>query len=180
MADQEVSPTRWPAAHGQTVKRLHLNWIWVADWIDNSTDSAARLVTFRRTCQVTDIPSEYRVTLTADTRYKLVINSKRITIGPSRSLPAVWYYDTIDIAPYLIRGQNEIIVDVIRYFPSAKAGLPFVRGHRAGLTMIEESTGLDLSTGEDGWVAEIHPGLSFPMGLEDDVFLHVGGCIEHG
>ena len=64
-------------------------------------------------------------------------------------------------------------MDVIRYFPGARAGLPFVRSHQPGFTLFCVSEQINISTGGEGWTAEVHDEIIFPMGLEDDGFLHV-------
>jgi hypothetical protein len=59
--------------------------------------------------------------------YKLYVNGKHIAVGPTRSSPLIWYYDTLDIAPYLEKGQNEIRFVVVRYFATLRSAIPFVR-----------------------------------------------------
>ncbi|KAK1920866.1 hypothetical protein DB88DRAFT_110906 [Papiliotrema laurentii] len=122
----------------EAIRQLHLNWIWVSDWLDSSPNSAARLVTFTRCFDLATVPDAFEVTLTADTRYKLIVNGERVTIGPTRSTPSLWYHDTIDACPFLVKGQNTIRVAVIRYLPSARAGIQFVRSHSPGFTLLGE------------------------------------------
>lgn len=160
----------------QTIAALQSNWIWVEGWDEGATvkDSAARIVTFDRTLAVLGpLAGTSVIHITADARYKLWVNGQRVAVGPSRSVPSVWYYDTIDLGPFLIAGENRIAVDVIRYFPSARAGLPFARSSTPGLTIVGAVGEVDLRTGHDGWQATVQNGIVFPTGLVDDVFLHV-------
>ena len=118
---------------------------------------------------------------TADTRYKLYINGERIAIGPSRSSPLIWYYDTIDVASYLDPGQNEIRFEVLRYFAASRCAMPFARTAYPGLTVAggffcDDSKYMKLDTGEE-WVAQVDESTKFPFGLTDDVFLHVSNVL---
>jgi hypothetical protein len=118
--------------------------------------------------------------MSADTRYKLVINSKRVALGPSRGSDRLWYYDTIDIAPFLTLGVNRIDILVVRWFPSLPVGTPFARTAMPGLTVEGQVEGIDLSTGRtdtewEGRVEKVH----FPAKNKSDIFLHVSACTRH-
>jgi hypothetical protein len=113
----------------------------------------------------------------ADTRYKLYVNGARVAVGPARSSLLIWYYDTLDIAPYLGTGNNEIQFEVLRYFAASRGGMPFERTTHAGLTVVGsvEMTGVpavELTSGMD-WQAQVDDSILFPTGLIDDGFLHV-------
>ena len=58
----------------------------------------------------------------ADTRYKLYVNARLAEVGPSRGDRQVWFYDTVDILPYLHKGINVIAVAVLRYPEDPAAG----------------------------------------------------------
>jgi hypothetical protein len=104
------------------------------------------------------------------------VNGVRVAVGPSRSSPLIWYYDTLDIAPYLSNGDNVIEFVVIRHFASSRAALPFERTSLPGLTVFGSvemnSEVIDLSSGRD-WQAQVDESIEFPTGLIDDMFLHV-------
>jgi hypothetical protein len=114
----------------------------------------------------------------ADTRYKLYINGIRVAVGPARSSLLIWYYDTLDIAPYLGSGNNEIRFEVLRYFAASRSAMPFERTTYAGLTVVgsvELEAGaavVELDSGVD-WQAQVDDSILFPTGLVDDGFLHV-------
>ena len=161
----------------QTAAELQKSWIWVDRWDEGASakESAAGVVSFSRTFDLPGKPPKIStIHITADTRYKLWVNGARVAVGPSRSVPSVWYYDTIDLAPFLVSGENRIAVDVIRYFPSARAGLPFVRSSTPGLTIVGAAGEVNLGTDSNAWQAVVKDGITFPTGLPDDVFLHVG------
>lgn len=157
------------------VDELHRNWIWLHDWQDSSADNTSgRLVTFTRSFSLQDVPPAAIVQCTADTRYKLLVNGIRVTVGPSRSSPERWLYDTIDIAPFLKLGENVLTIIVLRYFYATRAAMPFVRTGYPGLTLVGSAGSTNLRTGlHENWTASVDNGTMFPMDLEDDVFLHV-------
>ena len=65
---------------------------------------------------------------------------------------------------------------VIRYFASSRGAMPFERTSTPGLTVIGNveavTETMDLSS-NNGWYAQVDESIMFPMGLVDDVFLHV-------
>lgn len=63
---------------------------------------------FRKTVPVNAVPSECKVSVTADNRYKLYVNGQLVSLGPTRSDILHWNYATVDIAPYLKAGDNVI------------------------------------------------------------------------
>lgn len=113
---------------------------------------------------------------TADTRYKLHVNDRFAAIGPARSSPNAWYYDTLDISKHLKIGHNKVEFSVIRYFAASRHAMPFARTAFPGLTawgsVKTEDQTVDLSTGV-AWTARIDNSIKYPVGLIDDVFLHV-------
>lgn len=131
---------------------------------------------FYRQFTLTSEPAQSVLHFSADTRYKLIVNGTFVTIGPARSSPLIWYYDSIDIAPYLKEGLNDICFVVVRYFLASRAALPFQRTPFPGLTVVGNAcTGTDIVQlkSHEGWQAEVDEAITLPMGLPDDVFLHV-------
>lgn len=163
------------------IKGLQDRWVWTPGWIDAPFHGeSSRLVTFRRIFVLSNsIEKPTFVRLSADTRYKLVVNGQRVMVGPSRGSDKIWYYDTIDIGPYLQRGTNEVIVHVLRFFPAAVAGIPFARTALPGFTLTGDIEGQDISTGksESQWRCREEDHVHLPTGSKYDFFLHVG-CYE--
>ncbi|KAL4998650.1 Six-hairpin glycosidase-like protein [Aspergillus recurvatus] len=164
-----------------TISTLQSNWIWIPNWIDSSpqdTNTAGRIVRFKRRFSLSSPPTRALLHVSADTRYKLSVNGKRLAIGPTRGSPWVWYYDTLDITPYLGQGENTLQFDVIRYFFASRAAMPFQRTALPGLTVVGTvETGnavIELDTARTGdWEAQIDDSIQFPMGLVDDPFLQI-------
>lgn len=135
-------------------------------------------MTFTRHVQLPSRPKVAVLHLSADTRYKLFINDHRVAVGPSRGSPYLWYYDSIDVADHLQEGDNEIRVEVLRYFGANRAAMPFGRTSFPGLTLSGTidvaDTVLDIASGEvDQWTTKIRDDVGFPTGTIDDGFLHV-------
>lgn len=160
------------------MKDLQDNWIWVPNWVDSSDiNTAGRLVHFTRSFELEGAPQKALLRFSADTRYKLYVNGRRVAVGPSRGNELIWYYDTLDIAPFLKQGQNELHFIVIRYFASSKSAFPFERTRIPGFTVtgkVETDFGpsVDLKSSQE-WQAYVDESIQYPMGLVDDVFLHV-------
>jgi hypothetical protein len=158
-------------------QKLQANWIWIPKWVDSSDiNTAGKIVHFTRTVHLSSRPTRSLLHFSADTRYKLYVNGNHVAVGPSRSSPLIWYYDTLDIANYLKEGQNEIRFVVVRYFAASRSAMPFERTALPGLTVVGKievgSEIVDLSS-SNGWTAFVDESIQFPMGLADDVFLHV-------
>ncbi|WVQ69735.1 uncharacterized protein L199_007955 [Kwoniella botswanensis] len=157
----------------KTINTLQANWVWVPNWIDSSSDNtAARLVSFTRTVNLKSKPSEALLHFSADTRYKLIVNGRRVAVGPSRSHSTIWYYDTLDISPWLTEGENKVEFLVIRYFAGSRGGMPFERTTFPGFTCIGKVGDEDLASAK-GWTAVVDDSRKYPTGLQDDVFLHI-------
>jgi alpha-L-rhamnosidase len=111
------------------------------------------------------------VIVTADNRFILFVNGRRIASGPSTGTLAHWRTATIDLAPALKPGRNVIaaaVWDFVRAQPVAAAGAPLpaasalppqvapIAQQSAGLGF--RLTGAGISTGEPGWRVKIDAG----------------------
>lgn len=164
------------------IQNLQDRWTWVPNWIDApARGEAGRLVTFRRQLKLSCDPvSPVLIRLTADTRYKLIINGKRAMVGPSRGSDKIWYYDTVDIAPFLQCGANTIVVKVLRFFPGIIAAVPFARASLPGLAVLGNVIGVDISTGktDSEWEGRVDDQIFYTGKNPDDIFLHVSALIN--
>lgn len=78
------------------------------------TYSETKLYRFRRTLTLPEAPKTALLHISAEARYKLFIGGKRVCFGPCRTSAEEKYYDTLDIAPYLQAGDNEIFCEVLQ------------------------------------------------------------------
>lgn len=97
------------------------NWIWNPRWSAEDKDTP-RIMLFRKKVELAEEPWAGRIRISADTKYKLYINGRLAEVGPSRGDHQIWFYDTVDILPWLKKGVNIIGVSVLRYPEDPAAG----------------------------------------------------------
>ena len=97
---------------GQDVK-------WNAQWIMHPTaePQAPAVVLFRKNFELKTKPEKFVVHLSADNHYRLFVNGQYILRGPARGDISHWFYETIDIAPYLQTRKNTIAAEVVNWGP---------------------------------------------------------------
>jgi hypothetical protein len=95
-------------ATAQTVKPDLVQKIWKAKWIAVPDEPAHGygVYHFRKELNLPSKPASFVVHLSADNRYKLYVNEKFVSLGPARGDIANWYFETVDLAPYLKSGTN--------------------------------------------------------------------------
>jgi hypothetical protein len=83
---------------------------WQASWISHPTASLKDygVFHFRRTFDLNSTPEKFIVHVSADNRYRLFVNGQGVCRGPARGDLMHWRFETIDIAPYLVKGKNTI------------------------------------------------------------------------
>ena len=80
-------------------------WCWVKKHLSRPWNYYAY---FRNVIEVPGRASRAVVRVSADARYVLYVNGRRVHQGPARSWPQFQSYDTIDLAPLLTSGDNAI------------------------------------------------------------------------
>ncbi|MEX6686196.1 alpha-L-rhamnosidase C-terminal domain-containing protein [Danxiaibacter flavus] len=101
-------------AQNQTINPKLLSGQWNAHWI-TCPDVPARaygVYHFRKTINLTTKPDKFIVHVSADNRYRLFVNGTSVCFGPARGDLYNWFYETIDLAPYLQAGKNTIAAQV--------------------------------------------------------------------
>ena len=99
------------------------NWIWHGRpklTMRTSTRTALvdprdRIVLFRRTIELRDVPASAPARIWVDGRYILYVNGHEVARGPVRNEPRSARYDFVDIASSLRAGQNTLAI-VARHF----------------------------------------------------------------
>ncbi|KAH7377485.1 Six-hairpin glycosidase-like protein [Cadophora sp. MPI-SDFR-AT-0126] len=155
------------------------SWIWNPEWKETlNEDSAGGFVHFRKEIDLDDCPSQaIFISITADTRYKLYINSKFVHYGPVKGDSQAWYYDELNIQPYLKAGRNIIAVRVLRLYHGTRFGTSFPRMPKGGLRiqhtrdLNEPPIGFSIET-NDSWKSAVDTSSFLPI-IEDDLFLHI-------
>ncbi|GAC1591132.1 MAG: hypothetical protein NVS3B19_12020 [Ginsengibacter sp.] len=83
---------------------------WPASWI-TCPGVAQRdygVYHFRKSIELDHVPAKFIIHVSADNRYRLFVNGKAVCSGPARGDLYNWYYETVDIAPFLQSGKNTI------------------------------------------------------------------------
>ena len=91
-----------------------LNNYWPASWIScpNAPQRDYGIYHFRKSFDLTVKPQTFVINVSADNRYRLFVNGTAVCSGPARGDLYNWYFETIDIAPYLKSGSNLIAAQV--------------------------------------------------------------------
>lgn len=91
-----------------------MNWIWSNHFSGDDKETPVVML-FRKKIEVESEVVDGLIKISADTKYKLYVNGTFVQFGPSRGDKQVWYYDEVDISPYMRPGKNAIAVMVLRY-----------------------------------------------------------------
>jgi len=87
---------------------------WKAFWVTHPTAPLREplVLHFRRALKLEAVPASYPVRVSADNRFILYVNGKRVGDGPARGDLAHWRYELFDLAPYLKPGENLLTATV--------------------------------------------------------------------
>jgi alpha-L-rhamnosidase len=90
---------------------------WAGWWIShpNASGTEYGVFHFRKEFQLSEIPEQFVVHVSADNRYQLYVNGVEVCKGPARSDFVNWQYETIDIADHLVAGENTIAALVYNF-----------------------------------------------------------------
>ncbi len=83
---------------------------WNAQWIAGQNDNGRNygVYYFRKSIDLDKKPDSFIVHISADNRYKLLVNDSLVSIGPARGDLYYWNYETIDLSPFLKAGKNTL------------------------------------------------------------------------
>lgn len=101
---------------------------WNARWISvpDTDPHAYGVYQFKKDVELAAVPTEYKVRVTGDNRYKLYVNGHLVSLGPARGDATHWNYETVDLAPFLNVGVNTIYALVFhegQYKPEANVSV---------------------------------------------------------
>lgn len=111
---------------------------WITHPVAAKEPKSSIVLQFRRDIHLADVPKSLPVRVSADNRYVLFINGKRVAAGPARGDLAHWRSRRIDLAPFLKPGRNVLAAQV------------WNDGRAAAHAQISARTAF-LLTGEEGW-----------------------------
>ena len=87
---------------------------WKAKWITCPGISGIEygVYLFRKNLTINTEYKKFIVHVSADNRYKLYVNNRYVGNGPARGDFMKWYFETVDLGPYLKKGENVIAAEV--------------------------------------------------------------------
>jgi len=94
----------------QNIEPDILTKVWKSKWITvpDQIYSSYGVYLFSKELDVSEKMQTYIVHVSADNRYKLFVNGKMVSTGPSLGDLTHWNYETVNIASYLNIGKNTI------------------------------------------------------------------------
>ena len=123
-----VAQAGWPVPDlGRPVDLAPARWIW----LPSERTLAATFVLFRRELEVAGTPVSARGWVSADSRYRLWVNGRRVQSGPAPCDPRRLEVDPIDLTSVLKPGTNAVAAEVLFYghgegtWPLGKPGFLF-------------------------------------------------------
>ena len=98
------------AAQGPAINPALLSRGWPASWIDcpGAAQREYGVYHFRKSFSLDRKPATFVVHVSADNRYRLLVNGHAVCSGPARGDPGHWNFETVDIAGWLEAGQNTV------------------------------------------------------------------------
>jgi alpha-L-rhamnosidase len=103
-----------PAAEEARIAPQLLREPWPAPWISipGRDRKSYGVFRFRREFELKEKPSAFVIHVTADSRYRLYVNGRAASEGPSRGDLEHWRFETLDIAALLKPGRNVLAAEV--------------------------------------------------------------------
>lgn len=152
---------------------------WKALWIsaDDANLKDYGVYHFRKTLSLTEKPQQYVIHVSADNRYKLFVNGQLASLGPARSDIKNWNFETVDIAPYLKAGDNQIAA-VVWNFADDKPVAQMTGG--SAIFIVQGNTDAEKGINTDrSWKAVKNTAYSaIPVGYMDVMGYYAAGSTE--
>jgi alpha-L-rhamnosidase len=130
---------------------------WHAAWITHPTAPLREplVLHLRRTLALDSVPASYIVRVSADNRFVLYVNGRRVGDGPARGDLTHWRYERFDLAPLLHTGSNLVTATVWNFGIFA----PIAQmSDRTAFLLESAATGDASISTPQGWQVEIERG----------------------
>ena len=123
------------------------SWTWDPGSAQSNRCGVADLAYFRVETQLEGaVTDPVLLRLTADSRYRLMVNGELVGAGPAKPSGGVWFVDTVDIAGHLRVGQNVVGIEVLTYSVDKTGNASVLRTGSPGLSVTGLlPNGVDLS-----------------------------------
>lgn len=130
---------------------------WKGHWINTEQcQSAANTwLAYRKTFTLDEVPQHLTAKISTDTKYWLWINGEMVVFeGGLKRGPSMYdtYYDPVEIAPYLKKGENLIAVLVWHF---GKDGFCHINSGKAALLFDARCEGLEIVS-DDTWQCAVY------------------------
>jgi hypothetical protein len=121
-------------------------WIWV----NNNKDASRNLYVYaRKSFEVPLDVEAAELKITADARYVLFINGKRIGNGPIRGWQHSWFYDVYDVKPYLNAGLVNTVSIIVWQPGETNFQYPLGRGGLLAQLSMKTKSGREIILATD-------------------------------
>jgi alpha-L-rhamnosidase len=124
-APRAVARDDWPQPEpGDAIDLSPARWLW----LPSGRTLANTFVLFRKEIELEAAPKSARGWVTADSRYRLRVNGRRVQWGPAPCDPRLLEADPLDLTAHLRPGRNVIGAEVLFYghgegtWPAGKPG----------------------------------------------------------
>lgn len=138
-------------------------WITHPAALKADEERAPITLQFRREFTLSKVPARALVRVSADNRYILYVNGKRVAAGPSRGDLRHWRAASLDLAPYLHAGANVVAAEV--WNEGRHAPLAQVSARTGFVITAEDATLAQVNTGPQ-WRARVNSGRTIASGPE--------------
>jgi hypothetical protein len=130
-----------------------------AKWVSafDAPEHAPQVILFRKVIHFGNLPVRYVVHVSADNRFVLYVNGRRVGDGPARGDRRHWRYETFNLQPFIRRGKNMIAARVWNFGDQAPTAQISVR--TGFLLWVDPGVRPDSSTNAS-WSAQIVNGWS--------------------
>jgi len=110
---KQILPVPSEEQYAAEINPDFIDKVWKANWIKHSnTNEHYGVYHFRKQFGLNALPSRFIIHISADNRYWLFVNGKRVCTGPAKGDVAHWRFESLDIAEYLNTGINVLAVTV--------------------------------------------------------------------
>ena len=142
----------WPQpAPGARIDLAPARWIW----LPGERTLAGSFVLFRRELELAAAPVSARGFVSADSRYRLLVNGRRVQWGPAPCDPRSYEADPLDLTRWLVPGRNVIGVEVL-YYGRGEGTWPFgAPGFLFALRVEEPGGGVSELLSDESWAVRL-------------------------
>jgi hypothetical protein len=154
---------------------------WPAQWItaEGAPERDPVVLHFRKVVTLDEVPARFVVYVSADQRFVLHVNGRRVGVGPARGDVPHWRFETFDLAPLLKRGANVLAATVWSF--GLEAPYAQMTARTAFLVQGDDDAAKAANT-DKTWQVEIEAGhAANPAGLRplrEKYFFYAAGPAE--